>query len=262
MSKTRLYGVGVGPGASDLLTLRAQSLLAKVPVLALPRSNDYGASVAWSILAPVIEPIAVANQTRLFLTFPMKFDPETHQRAWAKAIEAIGEHLEAGRDVAFAAEGDPTLYSSFIYLQQAARERWPHVEVEVIPGVSSVMAVSSVLGVPLADGQERVAILPGTCGYPDLEEVLDRFDTVVLMKMGAHIPELLELLERKGLLDCAHFVSRATMKTQRVERDVRAIANERGGCFAMMVIAKKKRNGVLAGDVQPLSEILRDVESE
>lgn len=249
-----LYGVGVGPGASDLLTYRAKEILCRVPVLALPRSNDYGASMAWSIIAPKVEPDAVADQIRLFLTFPMKFDPQTHQRAWQKAFEAIDPHIEAGRDVAFAAEGDPTLYSSFIYLQQEAARRWPQVKVEVVPGVSSVMAVPSITQVPLADGQERVAILPGTCGYPDLEEVLDRFDTVVLMKMGPEIPRVLEILERKGLLQQARFVSRATMAEQRIVEDVRELAGERGGCFAMMIIAKKERNGVLGGEAQPLNQ--------
>lgn len=254
MSQATLYGVGVGPGATDLLTYRAKEILCRVPVLALPRSNDYGASMAWSIIAPVVEPDASPEQTRLFLTFPMKFDPQTHQRAWEKAFAAIEPHLMAGRDVAFAAEGDPTLFSSFIYLQQEAKQRWPQVKIEVVPGVSSVMAVPSITQVPLADGQERVAILPGTCGYPDLEEVLDRFDTVVLMKMGPEIPRVIEILEKKGLLSKARFVSRATMREQRVVEDVRELSSERGGCFAMMIIAKKERNGVLGGQALPLSQ--------
>lgn len=249
-----LYGVGVGPGASDLLTFRAKEILCRVPVLALPRSNDYGASMAWKIIAPLVKPDAVPDQTRIFLTFPMKFDPQVHQEAWEKAFEAIGPHLLAGKDVAFAAEGDPTLFSSFIYLQQEAAKRWPEVKVEVVPGISSVMAVPSITQIPLADGQERVAILPGTCGYPDLEDVLDRFDTVVLMKMGPEIPRILEILERKGLLAHARFVSRATMPEQRVVEDVRELAGERGGCFAMMIVAKKERNGVLGGDARPLNE--------
>lgn len=251
-SGVTLYGVGVGPGASDLLTLRARDILCKVPVLALPRANDYGASMAWSIVAPVIKEHCREDQRRIFLTFPMRFDPETHNRAWEKAFQLIGAELEAGHDVAFAAEGDPSLFSSFIYLQQEAAKRWPQVRLEIVPGVSSVMAVPSVTQVPLADGQERVAILPGTCGYPDLEEVLDRFDTVVLMKMGPEIPKILELLRKKGLLDRARFVSRATMKDQRVISDLNELQEDRGGCFAMMIVAKKERNGVLGGDVSPL----------
>jgi precorrin-2/cobalt-factor-2 C20-methyltransferase len=252
MSWGTLYGVGVGPGAPDLITLRARDVLVRVPVLALPRSSDYGASMAWKIAKPVVGD--VAGQERLFLTFPMSKDPERLRPAWSKAFEAIGERLQRGLDVAFATEGDPSLFSSFIYLAAEARRSWPEVRIEIVPGVSSLAAVPAATGVPLADGQERIAIVPGTYGLDDLEQLLRAFDTVVLMKIGPELPRVLAALERTGLQDRAVYVSKASMPEQRIERDLRAVAAERGDCFAMVIVSRKERSGVLAGSV-PVQEL-------
>jgi precorrin-2/cobalt-factor-2 C20-methyltransferase len=243
MSYGALYGVGVGPGAPDLITLRALDVLRSADVLALPRASEHAASTAWRILRPTLG--EVPGQERLLLTFPMAHDPERLSAAWCKALDAIGERIERGRSVAFVTEGDPSLFSTFIYLQREAPLRWPGLRIAVVPGVSSLMAVPSVSGVPLADGQERIAIIPAAYGVEDLDDLLQRFDTVVLMKIGPEMPRVVAALERAGLLDRAVYVSRATMAEQRVVRDVRAVASERGDCFAMVVVAKKERAGLL-----------------
>jgi precorrin-2/cobalt-factor-2 C20-methyltransferase len=248
MNYGTLYGVGVGPGAADLLTLRAVETLRSVPVLALPRSSDFGASMAWRIIQPVVG--EVPGQERLLLTFPMSKDPARLRPAWDAAFTAIGERLERGLSVAFAAEGDPSLYSTFIYLQREAPRRWPGIRVEVIPGVSSITAVPSVTGIPLADGQERIAILPANYGVEDLRGVLKHFDTIVLMKIGSEMGGVLEALKAEGLVDKAVYVSKATMPEQKVIRDVRTLGAQYGDCFAMVVVSRKENNGVLAGDVE------------
>jgi precorrin-2/cobalt-factor-2 C20-methyltransferase len=250
VSYGKLYGVGVGPGAPDLLTLRAVSVLKAAPVLALPRSSDYGASMAWRIVKPVIG--ENPDQERLTLTFPMNKDPERLRPAWDRAFTAIGERLERGLSVAFVTEGDPSLYSTFIYLQREAPVRWPGIEIEVVPGVSSVAAVPAVTGIPLADGLERIAILPAGYGVEDLEQVLDAFDTTILMKIGGEMERIVSILESKGLLDRAVYVSKATMGEQRILRDLRTVAAERGDCFAMVVVSRKERSGALAGDIGSL----------
>jgi precorrin-2/cobalt-factor-2 C20-methyltransferase len=247
MTLGKLYGVGVGPGAPDLVTLRALGVLRRVPVLALPRGSDHGASIAWQIVQPVLG--AVPGQERLFLTFPMAKDPARLAPAWDRALGAIGDRLARGLDVAFATEGDPSLYSTFIYLAREAALRWPGVAVEVVPGVSSITAVPAVTGVPLADGQERVAILPATYGLRELDTVLAQFDTVVLMKIGPEMPRIIAALDAADLLSRAVYVSRATMAEQRIERDLRALPPEREGCFAMVIVSRKDHSGVLAGAV-------------
>jgi precorrin-2/cobalt-factor-2 C20-methyltransferase len=243
----KLWGVGVGPGAPDLMTLRSIAVLRAADVLVLPRSSDWGESMAWKIAEPNVG--AVEKQERLFLTFPMSKDPERLKPAWEKAFVEIGRRLQAHSTVAFVTEGDPSLYSTFVYLREEAPARWPGIEIEVVPAVSSVLAVPAVAGLSLADGQERIAILPATYGTDDLDAVLRAFDTIVLMKIGPEMPRIIAALERHGLLDRAVYVAKATMREQRIVRDLRSVEAERGDCFAMCVITKRERAGVLLGKV-------------
>ncbi|WP_437677187.1 precorrin-2 C(20)-methyltransferase [Sorangium sp. So ce131] len=247
----KLYGVGVGPGAPDLLTLRAVRVLESADVLALPRSSDFGASMAYRILEPVLgKPREPRKQERLLLTFPMSKDPDRVRPYVDAALDKIGDRLSRGLSVAFATEGDPSLFSTFVYVRREALRRFPGLEVEVVPGVTSVTAVPAVSGLSLADGQERIAILPATYGVDDLTEVLQRFDTVVLMKIGSEMPKVTEALTRAGLLDRAVFVSKATMPEQRIVRDLRAAQGERGDCFAMVVVTRGERSGLLVGEAE------------
>lgn len=253
MNYGTLHGVGVGPGAPDLLTLRAVETLKRADVLALPRSSDYGSSMAWKIIEPIIGKIP--GQERLFLTFPMSKEPARLRRAWDAAFAEIGEHLERGRSVAFATEGDPSLYSTFVYLRQEAPARWPGIRVEVVPGVSSITAVPAVADISLADGLERIAIIPANYGVDDLIAILNAFDTTILMKIGSEMPKVVAALERTGLVGKAVYVAKATMREQRIVTDLREVQTERGDCFAMVIVTRGERRGVLSGDVSPQAEL-------
>ena len=242
-----LYGVGAGPGAPDLLTLRAVRVLESADVLALPRSSDFGASIAWSIVEGAVG--RRPSQVRLPLTFPMAKEPAAILPRVNAAVDAIGEHLARGRSVAFVTEGDPSVFSTFGYVRAEALRRWPELRVEVVPGVTSITAVAAAGGVPLADGHERVAIVPATYGVDDLVDLLRRFETVVLMKIGREMPTILEALARTGLTEEGFFVSRATMEDERIERDVRVLGAERGGCFSMLIVKRRDQSGALVGRV-------------
>jgi precorrin-2/cobalt-factor-2 C20-methyltransferase len=244
-----IWGVGVGPGAPDLVTLRAIAIVRRADVLVLPRSSDFGESVAWSIVKDHIDPDA--SQERLPLTFPMSNDPARVRPHWERALSEIGARVTAGKSVAFVTEGDPTLYSTFVYLQRQAAKRWPEVRVEVVPGVTSVTAVPAAAGIALADGRERIAIVPAAYGIEDADELLRKFDTVVFMKIGPEMGRVVEALERHGLIDRAVYVAKATMRGERIVRDVRDVKGERGDCFAMVVVARKERSGILFGEGSP-----------
>jgi precorrin-2/cobalt-factor-2 C20-methyltransferase len=249
MNYKTLYGVGVGPGAPDLLTLRAIRTLRRADVIALPRSSPYGQSAAWQIIKSVVR--KVPQQDHLFLTFPMSREPARHVDAWETAFVKLGERIERGLSIAFATEGDPSLYSTFIYLQHQAPRRWPGLKVEVVPGVSSIAAVPAVTGIPLADGLERIAIIPAGYGVDDLIDIFQRFDTTILMKIGSEMANIFEALKRTGLTSKAVYVSKATSSQQRIVRDLREMTPERGDCFAMIIVSRKERTGVLAGDISP-----------
>jgi len=249
MNYGTLYGVGVGPGAPDLLTRRAIKVLRSADVIVLPRSSPYSESVAWGIVRSVVRKRSA--QEHLFLTFPMTREPARHTAAWEKAFAQIGPRLERGLSVAFATEGDPSIYSTFIYLQREAPRRWPGIRVVVVPGVSSITAVPAVTGLPLADGLERIAIIPAGYGVEDLVDILNTFDTTVLMKIGSEMSNIFEALKVTGLTDKAVYVSRATSPRQRIVSDVKEMTPERGDCFAMIVVSRRERSGVLAGDISP-----------
>ena len=149
--------------------------------------------------------------------------------------------------MAFISEGDPFVYSTFIYLYNHARKYWPDVETEVVPAVSSLSAVAVTAGIPIADGEERVAVIPASYGIQDLRTILKTFDTILLMKVSSVMPQVVEAIEAEGLLDRAVYVSKATMAKQKIVRDIASIKNDRCDYFSMVVVSKKDRSGILEG---------------
>ncbi len=245
MSLGKLYGIGVGPGAPDLVTLRAYELLRRLPVLAVPRPNAYSPSLAFRIIEPHLR--TDGEQKHLYLEFPMTKDPDILVPAWAKAFLAIETELEAGRDVGFVTQGDPFIYSTFIYVYESLKAKYPELVIEVVPGVTSIAAVPMVAGVPLVDGQERLAVIPASYGTEELRSILRSFDSIVLMKVASVMETVVDLLEEEDLLDCAYYVERATTSEQRIVRDLRELRGNRCIYFSMVVVSKKRRNGVLRG---------------
>ncbi|MDQ3232388.1 MAG: precorrin-2 C(20)-methyltransferase [Pseudobdellovibrionaceae bacterium] len=251
MKTGKLIGIGLGPGASDLITLRALRHLQTLPVLAIPRPNPWTPSLAFRIIKEHL--LTDNGQEHLFLEFPMSRDPEILIPAWTKAFAAIRSRLEAGLDVGFVTQGDPFVFSTFIYVYESLKADIPGLEVEMVPGVSSINAVPNVAGRPLVDGQERLAVIPATYGIEDLRSILRSFDSVVLMKVSSIMPQIVQVLEEENLLECSVYVEKATTEDQRIIHDLRSIRNDRCVYFSMVVVTKKHRNGILRGDA-PKSE--------
>ncbi len=245
----RLSGVGVGPGDPELVTLKALRVLREADVIAMPSRSPHDPSFAWSIVRDHLAVEARPGRRCLPLVFPMSKDPAVVRPAWERALAALAPEFEAGRRVAFVSEGDPLLYSSFIYLAGETATRWPAVRVEAVPGVSSVMAAAAACGLPLADGMERVAILPATYGTEDLAATLRTFDTTVLVKVGSVMPGVTRVLEQEGLLDRAVYLSRVGTPTERIVRDLRTIRNDRCDYFSIVLVARGERRGVLGGAI-------------
>ncbi len=242
-----LCGVGVGPGDPELVTLKALRVLREADVIAVPSRSAHDPSYAWTIVRDHLAADGRPARLRLPLVFPMSKDPVVVRPAWERALAALAPHVEAGRRIAFVTEGDPLLYSSFIYLAAEAPVRWPGIRVEAVPGVSSVTAAAAACGLPLADGLERVAILPATYGTDDLAAVLRAFDTTVLVKVGSVMPQVTRVLEQEGLLDRAVYLSRVGTPAERIVRDLRTICNDRCDYFSIVLVAKRERSGLLAG---------------
>ncbi len=224
-----LYGVGVGPGDPDLLTLKAARLLALVPVIAYP-ANPQGFSLALSIAAPHINPQAV----HISMTMAFTVDRSSAHAAYDHGAAEIAEQLERGHDVAVLCEGDPMLFGSFAYVL----DRLPAAAtVEIIPGISSLTACAAVAGRPLALGNEPLVCLPGTLDAAALDAALTGVAAVAVFKVGRHLPTVAAALARAGLAKDAVCVIRAGQPEQKILSLPQALAE--GLPYFAMILARR-----------------------
>ena len=229
-----LYGVGVGPGDPELLTLKALRVLQQAPVICTPQSETSGDSYALEIVRQFLDP---AKQETMRVTFPTD-DAEGAAGVWRQAAEDIAGRLLQGLDVAFITEGDPMLYSTFAYILQDITLAHPEIPVEIVPGVSSVMAAAASAAIPLVTHGQRLAILPAVYGIDDLREAIANYDTIVLMKVNRTLLSALANLETLGLAGKGIYVRRASTPRERVVNDLRQLTDEDLDYFSLLIIRK------------------------
>lgn len=203
-----LYGLGIGPGDPDLITIKAKALLASVPVIAYPAPEGGD-----SLVRAIADRHIPAGRTEIVISTPMLAGRFPAHDVYDRYAAVIGQQLDENRDVAVLCEGDPFLYGSFMYLHDRLSGRYPCV---VVPGVSSLGAVAAAAGVQLASRDEVLSVLPATIPEDELEARLALGDAAAIMKVGRHLPKVRRVLTRLGLADDARYVERATMSGQRV----------------------------------------------
>lgn len=222
-----LYGVGLGPGDPELMTLKAHRLISSAEVVAYPAPAG-GASFARSIAAGVIAPGAV----EIVLEIPMVEARFPAQEVYDRGAAEIAAHLGAGRDVVVLCEGDPFFYGSFMYLFARLAADHP---AEIVPGVGSVMACAAAAGRPLSARNEAVTVIPGPLPDAALRARLASGGAFAIMKVGRHLARLRALIDEAGLTGRAVFVARASLADQFVAP--LAEAPERAPYFSMILIA-------------------------
>jgi precorrin-2/cobalt-factor-2 C20-methyltransferase len=203
-----LYGIGVGPGDAELLTLKAVRLLHSCPVLAWPAPLE-GEGLARTIAGPHIP----AGKTEIAIRLSFRPERDDTDTAYDNAAEMISGHLAAGRDVAVLCEGDPLFFGSFIYLMTRLSNRFP---VQVVPGIASPMAAAAMALHPLSTLEDAVAIIPATRAEAEIERLLAAAESAVIMKIGRHLPKVRRVLDRLNLTEKAMLVERATQAGQRL----------------------------------------------
>ncbi|MEP3298050.1 MAG: precorrin-2 C(20)-methyltransferase [Pseudoruegeria sp.] len=206
MSTGTLYGVGLGPGHPELMTLKAHRLISGAKVIAYPALAG-GESFARSIAADIIPP----NAREIVMDVPMTTAREPAQEAYDAGAAEISTALEAGDDVVCLCEGDPFFYGSFMYLFARLSAQF---DTEVVPGVTSVTACAAVAGMPLSARNERVTILPGPLPEAELRNRIEGAESVALMKIGRHLPKIRRIFEDLGLTQNACYIERATLPQQ------------------------------------------------
>ncbi len=234
-----VYAVGVGPGDPELLTRKAERILRKADVILAPVSKAGEASVA---LDTVREFLDEARQEIVLHQFPMTSDQSRLIPAWQEAAALIAARVAAGKDVAFITIGDPLLYSTFIYLLRIFRKTYPRVAIEIIPGISSINTAAAAAGVPLAEADERIAIIPATAGMDKVIEALAAYDTVVLLKVKPLFGELLEVVRRMGRERSTVFVERVGSSRQKVLTDLTAMAGHKPDYLSLMIVRKAENS--------------------
>lgn len=224
----RLYGVGVGPGDPELMTMKAHRLIRAAPVVAYP-APDTGSSLARAIAADAIGPGTI----EMPMIVPMRGERFPAQDVYAEAAETISGHLRSGRDVVVLCEGDPFFYGSFMYLFARLAGQHP---VEIVPGVSSLGAAAAATGRPLVARNDVLTVLPGTLPDAALMSRIEASETVAILKVGRHLARLRTLIDRLGLTDRAGYVERASMANQMVAP--LAAAPEQAPYFSMILITR------------------------
>ncbi|GAB7056948.1 MULTISPECIES: precorrin-2 C(20)-methyltransferase [unclassified Paenibacillus] len=230
-----LYGVGVGPGDPELITVKAFRLLKESPVIAYPRKKSGAKSYALTIVEMYVD---TREKEMLALTFPMTKDKEALEKQWNKTVDTVWSHLEQGKIVVFVTEGDPMLYSTYIHLMRLMKERHPEVEAISVPGISSVNAAASRLGLPLADGDEQMAIVPATNDYGQMRRALETHDCVVFIKVAKVIDLMLSVLRDLGLTDKASVLTKVTSGEEQIWRNIEELAGRELEYLTLMVVRK------------------------
>jgi precorrin-2/cobalt-factor-2 C20-methyltransferase len=221
-----LYGLGLGPGDPELLTLKALRLLRAAPIVAYP-APDEGESFARAIVASHL----VAGQREIVLRFPMRPGPAL-AAAYDAAAELLAEELGRGRDVALLCQGDPLFYGSFAGIFARLAPRYP---VTIVPGVSSLTACAAVAQLPLAQRDEVLTVVPATLPEEALAARLAAAECAAVIKLGRHFAKLRRVLERLGRLDDATYVEHATLPDARV-LPLAAVVPETVPYFAMALV--------------------------
>ena len=206
--KGTLYGLGVGPGDPELITLKALRILERSRVLAYPAPEN-GESLVRGIVAGHLD----GHHEELCIRVPMVAARFPAQDVYDRAAVELGRHLNNGRDVAMLCEGDPFFYGSFMYLFGRMAE---HHAVEVVPGVSSLMACAATLGAPLAARNDVLSVLPATLPDEALAQRIRDVDAVAIIKVGRHLPRVRTVIEAMGLTAQARYVEHATMASEKI----------------------------------------------
>lgn len=206
-----LYGVGAGPGDPELITVKAFRALQESPVIAYPKKRKGSKSYARKIIDAYVDP---SQKDMLGLIFPMTKDPAILEREWNATAEAVWEKLNSGKDVAFITEGDPLLYSTFIHMMNVMKERYGDISMKVIPGISSINGAAARLSLPLADGDDLVAIVPAKDDYEAMKKAIEEHDCVIFIKVAKVIDLMLRILKELNLTDKAKVVSKVTSEEE------------------------------------------------
>jgi precorrin-2/cobalt-factor-2 C20-methyltransferase len=231
-----LYGISVGTGDPELITVKGLRLLQRSPVVAFPQGVGK-LGVAETIISQWLQP----KQVILALNFPYVKDIDILQTAWQQAAEQVWQYLQRGDDVAFACLGDVSFYSTFTYLADTVRQLYD-APVVTVPGVCSPVAIASELNLPLTVNSQRLAILPAIYTIDELERVLDWAEVVILLKVNSVYSQVWQVLQKRNLFKSTWIVEKATMSDRRIYDNLENYPQLKLSYFSVLMIQNFSSN--------------------
>lgn len=233
----KFFGIGVGPGDPELMTVKSLNILSRVPYIFVPQKNEESESLALSIINGQLKDTE-RKVTRL--VFPMLRDESQLRPYWEKAAEAIWKCLEKGQDCAFINVGDPMLYGTFLHVLNILRVMHPQVKVEVVPGISSLNAAAAAAGFPLTINNERMAVISAEREEKFIREILRNFDTVVIFKVNMVFNKIIGILEEMNLINRCVYVQRCSTPEEEIIRDIRKLKGAKLDYFSILLVRKEQ----------------------
>ncbi len=235
MKNNKFYGIGVGPGDSDLLTVKAVNILNEVDIIVCPQKKEGADSFAYKIAKKHIK----KDANIMNLVFPMVYCEDEIENKWKENAQIIAEKIHKGKSLAFITLGDPTVYSTYMYLVPYLKDL--NVEVETVPGITSFCLVASNMNIPIAEWEEGFSVVPLRKGTDDkLAKALDDFENVIVMKPSNNCEMVAEELIKRGLENNFVLISKCGTDEQTIIRDINVIKNKKIPYLSTIII---KKNG-------------------
>ena len=239
MKTGNFYGIGLGPGDPELLTLKALHTIQKADCIFVPKSDSKEDSLALEIVKDYVKGKRVIEQV-----YPMTKDKETLNTAWLKAAEEIHTEVKNGYNVVYLTLGDPMTFSTYIYLLRHLNTMLPEKAIHTIPGITSYNAAACAANYPLLTGDEKLAVIPIPKDVAELRSILESFDTIVMMKVAKKLDEVIQLLEDMKLSENALFASYIGQKDAYLTCDLVSLKGSGMGYMSVLIVKRSVETGL------------------
>lgn len=198
-----LTAIGCGPGDPELLTIKAVNAIQNADTIMCPASKEDRPSIALSIISSLID--KSKNQEIVRLIFPMTKDKDVLEETWKNNAKIMADKVLSGKNVVYLTIGDPYLYSTWIYMHKEIRTNHPDMKINVIPGIVSMFTFASKAGISIAEGSEKVSIIPSCYDLSSVKEIAKNSETMVFLKDGRYFDQVIQVLKDAGFPDNSIF---------------------------------------------------------
>jgi len=231
-----LYGIGVGPGDPELITLKASRILKSVDVVFAAASTKNNHSLAVRIASCHIPETTPIHK----LSFPMTTDPSETQKAWCDHADTIYQSLDDEKDVAFLTLGDPMTYSTFGYILRRLKGIEPNIPVEIVPGITSYQAAAARLNTPLVEGEESLLVVSGAKGGDRLRRLENKPETVVFLKAYRNIQDITRAIDEADPPYHSKGIKKCSQPDEEIINDMEVFQSRRPDYWTLIIAKQKK----------------------